>query len=179
MNKKTFKIGITVLLTVSLLSVAFASVTVVAITSDKEYIETFNEYYVIIKEDVREAEVAYHAGFPEVYKNRLDDLIEDVGDATNALSVYNRGTSEQIRSRVIPEVGEASMSFWRAQMQAKYEGLGAYSYDPESSFENLKEGMEHLDKAKSSLPESKVPGFSAILAIAGILVVACLVRRKR
>ena len=184
MNKKIFNAGVTVLFIASLLSVAFAPITVATSVedkesvADKEYIEIFNEYYEIIRKDVEEAEAAYHTGNPEIYKEKIDKVVEDTNDATRTLSSYSMGTSKQIYVRVATELYEASSKFWSAQMQAKYEGLGAYTYDPESSFENLKEGMEHLEKAKSLLPESKVPGFSAILAIAGLLAMTYLLRRR-
>jgi|GEM_PF-5596968 len=187
MNKRIFSVNVTVLFIVSMLLVALAPITVAALSkadkadtdkADKEYIEIFNEYYEIIRKDVEEAEAAYHTGKPEIYKEKIDKVVEDANDATRTLSSYSMGTSKQIYVRVATELYEASSKFWSAQMQAKYEGLGAYTYDPESSFEKLKEGMEHLEKAKSLLPESKVPGFSAILAIAGLLAMTYLLRRR-
>ena len=182
MNKRIFSVNVTVLFIASLLLVAFAPITVATSEADKEeaeeYIEIFNEYYEIIKKDVEEAEAAYHTGNREIYKEKIDKVVKDVYDATGTLEFYDIHYTSMNYVRV--EFHMARSEFFIARMHAEYEGPGAqYNYDPESSFENLKEGMEHLDKAKSLLPGSKLPGFGAILAIAGVLAVAYFLRRRK
>ena len=180
MKKRTFRVSVTILFIVSMLLVSLAPITAAALSKeDKEYIEVFNDHYEIIRKDVEEAEDAYYTGSPEVFKEKVDEVSEDTHDAFGILLSYTEGTSKELRIRVQGEVLEASKKFESAKFYACYKGVCAYSYDREASFENLKKGMEHLEKAKSLLPESKVPGFSAILAIAGLLAVAYLLRRRK
>jgi PGF-CTERM protein len=47
--------------------------------------------------------------------------------------------------------------FQAAVFFVKYEGVAAYSYDPEASYEALERGKAHLEKAESLLPEGKIP----------------------
>ena len=159
----------------SILLVSLAPITTAALSeADKDYIELFNEYYEIISEDVNKAEEAYLAGEDEIYLERLDKLAEDVKSA-DALHSYSYGTSKQIKVRVERERIKSSVNLKNARYYAKT----AYTRQDTNTYKKLREGMEHLEKAKSLLPESKVPGFSAILAIVGLLAVAYLLRRRK
>lgn len=73
--------------------------------------------------------------------------------------------------------------FERVTFMAQYEGVYAYSYDPEASYEALQQGKAHLEKADDLLPgkipRKKVPGFNAIAAIAGLLFAVYLISRRK
>lgn len=180
MNKRVLTVSV-IFLILSVTLVQFTTITVGLTKGDKEYIDFFNRQYDILLEDAKSAEDAYLSDEWEIYRDRVAKLSDD----TKSLlwSGYRLGISEKKLLEVDHERIEAFDGFYEANRYAysadAYSArAGPYSASyREESYRQLKEGIVHLEKAKNSLSEIRTPGFSTILAIAGLFAVAYLLRR--